>query len=101
MSHVSPSASQKSGFKGSQRVSEGFEFCLLEGWRIFYVPVCWIDGPRSPRIRRLASRRSLTVDRDRPSGASTFPFCEGLGPSVLLALLQPGVEIGPHALMRR
>lgn len=44
--------------------------------------------------RRLASRMPLAVARDGPSGAVDWFVCEGSGPSVPLALLQPGVEAG-------
>lgn len=50
-------------FTESQRFGEGFKFCLFEGDVYFLCPSFGAG------MRRLASRMSFSVARDRPSGA--------------------------------
>lgn len=71
-------------------MGEGLEFCLLEQRAVFLIPTYWPQRTKQDWAKEGGARRFFAVDRDRPSGAIAFSFCEGSGSTVPLAVVQPG-----------
>lgn len=98
-----PEKQVQDNYSEKVRVSEGFMFCLFEGQNVFCVLKFWIEWTTQNCGKRswVVECPLLWTETDL-SRAVTFPFCEGSGSSVLLALLQPGaIDWGLQALTGR